>query len=204
MKIRVNLYHPEFHPKLRLLSLHIVIACWIFTAVFCSLLYFYLASEQDNLKTEFTQIERHKLQQETLIKELQKAVDNQEVDPLLLQQIEQLQQLLTLKKRVLNELSGQANIESHGFSKLMLDLAEHNPSGLWLTHVNLNGINVLMEGATNDSALVPKWLNSLGKTDYFSGQEFANTHLYLDSEEQLNFTISTGKEPNVEKDSNNE
>lgn len=204
MKNRVNLYHPEFHPKLRLLSLHIVIACWVFSLFVCGFLYFYVASEQENLKTKFTQIVGHKQQQEILIKELQSAVDNLEVDPLLLQQVEKQQQLMGLKKRVLNELSGPQRLNSTGFAKLMLDLANHNHNGLWLTHINLEGRNVVMEGATTDSALVPKWLSTLGKTDYFRGQEFANTRLYLDSEKQLNFIISTGKESNLEKDSNSD
>jgi Tfp pilus assembly protein PilN len=204
MKNRVNLYHPEFHPKLRLLSLHIVIASWIFTALFCGLLYFYLTSEQQDFKTELAKTETHKQQQEILAKELQNAVDNLEVDPLLLQQVEKNQQLISLKKRVLNELAGQEQLKSNGFSNLMIDLASHNQSGLWLTHINLNGASVVMEGAATDSSLVPKWLSSLGQTDYFSGQEFADTRLYRDAEKQLNFIISTGKAPKVETGSNNE
>jgi len=204
MKYRVNLYHPEFHPQLRLLTLHIVMGSWIFAALFCGLLYFYLAAEQQNITSKITKIERHKQQQEILVKELQSAVDNLKVDPKLLQQVEKNQQLMSLKKRVLNELAGQEQLKSSGYSNLMIDLASHHQSGLWLTHINLNGISVVMEGAATDSALVPKWLSSLGQTDYFSGQEFADTRLYRDSEKQLNFIISTGKDPKVEKGSNNE
>ncbi|WP_339720792.1 PilN domain-containing protein [uncultured Paraglaciecola sp.] len=204
MKNRINLYLPEFHPKLRLLSLHLVIATWVLTAIFCGLLYFYLASGLQNLQSDVDKIKGDKQQQEILVKELQNAVDNLKVDPALLQQVEKNQQLVNLKKRVLNELAGQEQLKSNGFSNLMLDLASHNQTGLWLTHINLNGVSVVMEGAATDSALVPKWLSSLGQTDYFSGQEFAETRLYRDSEKQLNFIISTGKESKVEKGSNNE
>jgi hypothetical protein len=68
----------------------------------------------------------------------------------------------------------------------------------------LNGMSVVMEGAATDSSIVPRWLSSLGQTDYFRGQEFSNTRLYRDSEQQLNFVISTSTEPTLEKDSNNE
>jgi Tfp pilus assembly protein PilN len=204
MKNRVNLYHPEFHPKLRLLSLHIVIASWFFAVLFCGVLYFYFAVEQQNFKAEIAKLEQNKQQQEILVKELQNAVDSLEVDPKLLQQVEKNQQLISLKKRVLHELAGQEQLKSSGYSNLMVDLASHNQSGLWLTHINLNGISVVMEGAATDSSLIPKWLSSLGQTAYFSGQEFADTRLYRDSEQQLNFVISTGKEPKVEKGSNNE
>jgi Tfp pilus assembly protein PilN len=204
MKNRVNLYHSEFHPTLRLLSLHIVIASWIFTALFCGLLYFYLATEQQNVTSKIAKIERHKQQQAMFLKELQSAVDNLKVDPILLQQVEKNQQLLSLKKRVLNELAGQVQLKSSGYSNLMVELASNHQSGLWLTHINLNGISVVMEGVATDSSLVPKWLSSLGNTDYFSGQEFADTRLYRDSDKQLNFIISTGKDPKVETGTNNE
>jgi Tfp pilus assembly protein PilN len=204
MKSIVNLYHPEFHPKLRLLTLSMVITSWVFAALFCSLLYFYVESKQQNFKSEISRIEQNKQQQQLLVKELQSAINNQKVDPELFKQVEKHQHVVNLKKRVLDKLSGQEKLKSQSFSKLMIDLANHHQSGLWLTHINLNGMHVLMEGAATDSAIVPKWLSSLGQTDYFRGQEFADTRLYRDSGQQLNFIISTGKELTIENGSNNE
>jgi Tfp pilus assembly protein PilN len=204
MKNIVNLYHPEFHPKLHLLTLSTVLMSWVFTALFCSLLYFYVASKQQNFKAEISKIEQNKQQQQILVNELQSAINNQKVDPELFKQVERNQQAINLKKRVLDKLSGQEKLKSNSFSKLMIDLANHHQSGLWLTHINLNGINVLMEGAATDSAIVPKWLISLGQTDYFRGQEFSDTRLYRDSDQQLNFVISTGKELTIKNGSNNE
>lgn len=204
MKNRINLYHPEFHPKLRLLSLNIVIATWVFTAILCGLLYFYFASEQQNFQTELGILERDKQQQQILATELQIAVDSLKIDPVLLQKVENNQQLVNLKKRVLDELSGREQLTTQGYSNLMIDLASHNQTGLWLTHINLNGAKVEMQGATTDSALVPKWLSSLGQTDYFNGQEFADTRLYLDSDRQLKFIISSGNESDQEVGASND
>ncbi|GAC18577.1 hypothetical protein GARC_1605 [Paraglaciecola arctica BSs20135] len=176
----------------------------MFAVLFCSLLYFYLAAEQQNIQSKIAKIEQNKQQQGVLLEELQNAVDSLEVDPELLKQAETIQQRISLKKRVLNEVVGQEQLKANGYSNLMIDLASHNQNGLWLTHINLNGISVIIEGAATDSSLIPKWLSSLGQTDYFSGQEFADTRLYRDSEQQLNFVISTGKELKIEKDSNNE
>jgi Tfp pilus assembly protein PilN len=163
-------------------------------ALCCAVLYFYESSKQQDLKSEIAEIEQSKQQQKILGDELQNAVDNQKVDPKLLEQVEMKQQLISLKKRVLNKLSGQEGLKSNGFANLMVDLASHNQDGLWLTHISLNGMSVVMEGAAINSALVPKWLSSLGQTDYFKGQEFADTKLYRDADQQLNFVISTGKE----------
>ena len=118
--------------------------------------------------------------------------------------MQKILQNIDIEKRVLNKLSGHDKLKSNSFSTLMIDLASHNQSGLWLTHINLDGMSVLIEGAATDSAIVPKWLSSLGQTDYFRGQEFADTRLYRDSEQQLNFIISTGKEPTKKEGVDNE
>lgn len=204
MKNRVNLYHPEFRPTLRVLSLSIVLTTWAFATIFCGLVYVYLTSEQQNLLSEIAHMEHNKQQNKILVEELQNAVDNLKVDPKLLKQVETDQQLISIKKHILNELSGQEQLKSKGYSDLMKDLAQYSQVGLWLTHINLDGMSVVIRGAATDSAIVPKWLSSLGQTDYFSGQEFANTRLYRDSEQQLNFVISTSKEHSIEKGSNNE
>lgn len=204
MKHIVNFYHPEFHPQLRLLTLTSVIMSWVFAAFICSFFYFYVLSEQQNIRSEISTLEQKHQQQKILVKELRSAIDNQKVDPILFEQVEKNQRIISLKKRVLNKLTSQEAVRTHGFSKLMIDLANHNQSGLWLTHINLNGMSVVMEGAATDSAVVPRWLSSLGQTDYFRGQEFSKTRLYRNSKQQLNFVISTGKEPSLAKDSNND
>lgn len=204
MKNRVNLYHLEFHPKLRLLTLSIVIVSWVLMALLCVLSQMYMTAEQQNFKSVISRVEVNKQQQKTLVKELKKSVDDQKIDPILNKQVETNQRLLILKKRVLNELDGQEVLKSIGFSKLMIDLANNSQSGMWLTHINLNGTSVIIEGAATDSAAIPKWLSSLGQTDYFRGQNFSETRLYRDSEQQLNFFISTGKELLIDKGPNDE
>jgi Tfp pilus assembly protein PilN len=204
MKNRVNLYHPNFHPKLQLLTLSSVIVSWVFVATFCSFLYFYIAAEQQNFESKITHLEQSKRQQKKLVNELNNALDNIKVDPNLLKIVEKKQQIIRLKERVLNELAGQENLKSGGFSTLMLDLAGHSLNGLWLTHIDLNGMSITIKGATTDSAFMPKWLSSLGQTEYFKGQNFSDTRLYRDSEEQLNFVISTNKEPAIKRGSNND
>ena len=109
MKNRVNLYHPEFHPKLRLLTLTLVVLSWVFTALIFGSLHFYLASEQQGFKSKIAKIEQNKQQQTILLNELKSAVDNIKIDPKLLKQVQKKQQLIALKKRVLNELAGSSS-----------------------------------------------------------------------------------------------
>lgn len=204
MKNRVNLYHPQFHPKLRLLSLSIALSLWVLVFITCLMTYFYLSYQQQQIQVELDQAQQNKQQQVVLITELQSALDNVKVDAKLLVQVEDNQHILSHKKRVLKELSGQEKYKSNGFSKLMAELAKHHQTGLWLTHINLDGVNVMVEGAANESSIIPKWVNSLGQTEYFKGQEFANTRLYRDSNQQLNFVITTGKQTAAEEGVTNE
>jgi Tfp pilus assembly protein PilN len=204
MKNRVNLYHASIQPKLQLLTLSSVIVIWLVATLLCSFLYFYMVSEQQKLQSEVTLLEGNKRQQKTLLNELKNAVENLKIDLSLVGKVEEKQKLIGLKQRVLNELAGQEDLKAVGFSKLMLDLASHSQGELWLTRINLNGNSVVIEGAATDSSTVPKWLGLLGKTDYFRGQEFSDTRLYRDSEQQLNFVISTGEKLTIRKGTNND
>lgn len=194
MKNRVNLYHPRFHPKLRLLSLSIMLMLWALAFIICLTTYFYLSYQQQRAQADFDKAEQNKQQQVLLLNELQFALDNIKLDAKLLKQVEVNQQTLRHKKSVLSELSGQEKLKSNGFSQLMTDLATNHQTGLWLTHINIDGVNVMVEGAANESSIIPKWVNSLGQTAFFKGQEFANTRLYRDTDQQLNFVITSGKE----------
>ncbi len=204
MKNRVNLYHASIQPKLQLLTLSSVIVIWLVVTLLCSFLYFYMTSEQQKLQSEVAVLVGNKQQQKILVSELKSALENIKIDLGLVEKVEEKQKLIRLKQRVLNELAGQEDLKSIGFSKLMIDLANHSQRELWLTRINLNGTSVVMEGAATDSFIVPKWLGLLGKTDYFKGQEFSNTRLYRDSEQQLNFVISTGEQLTINKGSNND
>jgi len=204
MKNRVNLYHPEFQPKLRLLTLSLAIGSWILAAFVCFGVYAYLSSQHQQLELEITRSEQDKKQQSRLIEELQNAVDSIKVDNNLLEEVDKNQRLINHKKRVLQELSGEEGLKSNGFSQLMLSLARHHQTGLWLTHINLDGTKVIIEGAANESSTIPKWVNTLSQTKYFRGQEFADTRLYRDTGQQLNFVLATGSQPEAEKGQINE
>lgn len=200
MKNRVNFYQAEYHPKLRLLSLSLVIVCWALTLIFSLSAYFYFDTKQQQTKTEIAGFEQKKQQQLLLIEELQSALEQKKPDPQLLNQVEQNQKLISLKKRILNELNGQKTTQSSGFSRLMLDLAEHHQLGLWLTHITLDGANVTIQGSATESAAIPQWVNVLAKTDYFKGQEFANTRLFRDDNQQLHFVLATNQTPSEESE----
>lgn len=193
MKTSVNLYSAEFQPSLRLMSLSLVILLCLISALLISSLYLYDLTQEQQQQQTLNDIEQQKKQQTMLLKTLQADLVNLKKDPALLQQIDNQQATLALKKRVLQTLLGQEDLKSNGFSALMSELANNHPKGLWLTHIGLNGTEVILEGAASQSSVIPQWVDSLGETQYFKGQEFSETRLYRNAEQQLMFVISTAK-----------
>ena len=191
MKTKVNLYAIEFHPKLRLLSLQITLVVCAVMLLLCVAYWFYGFAQQQSLTTELEFSQLQKSQHAGVVTALQTELATLKKDPQLLLDVEQNLQILALKKRVLEEIQGQEELKSSGFAQLMVELADKHQSGLWLTYIGLDGRQVRLEGTTLESSLVPKWLNNLGATAYFKGQEFAETRLFRNTEQQLNFVIAS-------------
>jgi Tfp pilus assembly protein PilN len=194
MKHQVNLYVPKLHPKLRLLTFSLVLFLWCFVLGFVLLLNFYFASEQQTLQKEFGQLNSHNNQQRALVNSLQAELENLKADPQLMSQVAKKQQMVSLKKRVHNELVGQEKRKTTGFANLMLDLAENHQTDLWLTRLYLNDQSVTIEGATSKSASIPVWVNKLGNSQFLKGQQFSETRIYRDEDQQqLHFVLTTGE-----------
>ena len=191
MKHRINLYTAEMQPQLQILSLTVALTAWSICALFLFIVYFFQFNQNEQLQGEFAELSSQKKQQSQLVKNLLEELDKRQNDQTLLDEIEQDQIVLRLKRRVMNEIVGQENLKSNGFSQLMLDLAGNHESGLWLTRINLNEHKTIIEGAALETSSIPKWVNSLGLSDYFKGQEFAATRLYRDDKQQLFFILAS-------------
>ena len=191
MKTKVNLYSPELQPKLRLLTLQVTLVDCTLVLLLFSGFWLYAFIEHQSLSADASLSEQQKNQHLNIVRGLQTELANVKKDPQLLIKVEQNLQILALKERVLKELQGQEDLKNNGFARLMLELADNHQSGLWLSHISLDGRKVQLEGGAIESSLIPKWLNNLGATAYFKGQEFSDTRLFRNEQEELNFIISS-------------
>ena len=191
MKYKVNLYSAEFQPKLRLITLPLVCSAWLMSLVIFGAWYVFALNQQQQLDTQLAELEQNKKQQAQVLRSLQTELANVGKDPRLQAELDQQARALQARQAVLAQLQGMEDLKARGFASLMLELAEQHQVGLWLTHIQLDGKQVVLEGATNESALVPRWLAGLSKTAYFQGQEFTQTQLYRDPDQVLNFVISS-------------
>ena len=204
MKTQVNLYTDEFHPKLRLLSLPIVLVLWSILLIAFVGIYGYVSTKQQNLRTHLGQLNKNNANQETLLNSLISQMNNVTAEQKLLDEVTTKQQQVSLKKRVYSELAGQEQIKSTGFADLMQDLAEYHHVDIWLKRIYLNHHHVTIEGGTSQSISIPKWLQKLGQGNFFKGQEFTTTRIYRYQDEQLNFVLSTTESSMLPRASNDE
>lgn len=191
MKTQVDLYTSEFQPTLRLLSLPIVLVIWTLLLIVFTSLYGYLSVSEQNLQQQLEQLDKNNSNQQTLLNSLIAEISNVSADQKLLDQVNNKQLQVNLKKRVYAELTGKEQTKSAGFAQLMVDLAEYHHRDVWLKRIYLNEQNVSIEGGASQSVSIPVWVNKLSQSDFFKGQEFSTTRIYRDDEQQLNFVLAT-------------
>ncbi|MDU0353130.1 PilN domain-containing protein [Paraglaciecola aquimarina] len=204
MKHSINLYSAKLQPQLRLLSLPFVLISWgLVLAIFLAIDGYLVFSDQ-KLATDLQRLENERTQKSALLSSLQLELENVAEDPKLVEEVAKKQQTARVKNRVYKELAGQASEKSSGFAKLMVDLAENYHSELWLTSIYFDRQSVRIEGAADNSAVIPIWVNNLGRSKYFKGQEFSDTRIYRDDGQQLNFVLSSDNSKNTAQVTNYE
>lgn len=82
---------------------------------------------------------------------------------------------------------------SQGFVAPLQALAERHPEGLWLTRIALRqgGTAMRLEGLSQDQELLPRYLQSLGRSATFEGRQFAQFNLQRDAAGLLRFSLGS-------------
>ncbi|MGH8353767.1 MAG: PilN domain-containing protein [Pseudomonas sp.] len=80
-----------------------------------------------------------------------------------------------------------------GFVAPLQALAEQHPEGLWLTRIALHqgGTSMRLEGLSQDQELLPRYLQSLGRSETFQGRQFAQFKLQRDAAGLLRFSLGS-------------
>ena len=120
MKTKVNLYSAEFQPTLRLLSVGILLSSWLLLVVVLLTFWAVKLNQQQTLTDQLNKLNQQNEEQSTLVATLQTGLANRQSDPLLLQEVNKKVSDLAVKNQVMQELQGQEDLKSNGFSALML------------------------------------------------------------------------------------
>jgi Tfp pilus assembly protein PilN len=190
MKTQVNLYSPKLHPRLRLLTLAVVSIIWLIFLLLGLGLYAYVEYQNSQQQGMLTNIQQQNARQSEVVASLETDLANFKADPILVNQVNQKQQQVLGKERVLKELAGQSHTEKSGFALLMYELASQHHKDIGLQHVMVDQRNIVIKGVAERASSVPVWMNQLTNTQFFAGKTFNQTNI-TKTEQQLTFTLSS-------------
>lgn len=114
-------------------------------------------------------------------------------DPQLDEQIAQLTAERDRKAQALAALASREVATTTGFSPQFIGLARQRLSGLWLTHIELAGSHVTLQGVALADELIPRYVRRLGSEEIFAGTSFQQALLERDGADgaALRFELRT-------------
>lgn len=160
---QINLYLPEFRPSrefiraIRVLQLAVVVILVMVVMTATN----YLKTR--NLKADLQLAQTQLSEQVAITSQLQRDLASRASDPALVEELADREQGLAESKEMLQFLRGTNLGNITGFSEYIKDLSRASFDGLWLTQFNLlnGGQNVYLKGITQQSAMVPDFVNRL-------------------------------------------
>lgn len=176
------------------MSLPLVLAVWLVLGLIVASVYGYFGTKQSQLERDVTRLQQLHKQQSEILTSLTTELNTRVTDPKLFVEIDNRQQILSLKQRVHAELVGKERGEQTGFAKLMIDFATYHHKDIWLKRIYFNEDHVVIEGGASLSASIPQWLNTLNKSQAFQGLAFSKTHIHRDNNQQFHFVLAANEQ----------
>ena len=191
MKQRINLYQPSLQPVQHRYALAGLVRNCVIIVVLFALgvggLQFQLQQQQRQLAS-MNQAVQQKTEELT---NLQQALDNRQPEQSLVLQVEQLNTEISQKQQLLQYLTTDQQASRPAFAAVMQQLSEQDLPQFWLRSFRLGKQGIEFDGVTRDAALVPRWLQQLGQSAYFSGQHFSSVGLQPLQQDYLQFHVSS-------------
>lgn len=190
-KTRVNLYLPSMRPIKEKLPLSLMVSSWVMGLALASLVTLYLHLEHVELASQVKQstIELDVSQKE--LTQLEARHADYKPSPQLMTKLDRLSQELNGKRFLSQHLKGKAAPLEQQYSEVMLDLGRLHNDNLWVTKMRFDEQGVFLKGFALDALAVPKWLNGLQESAFFSGKSFALMNLKNEKQDLIEFEINT-------------
>lgn len=132
-------------------------------------------------------------QAEEALAEAQRSFREPQPDPRLPQRLAALEASNRQLLQLTEHLQMLLRERSIGFSPALDALAERHVRGVWLNTIRIEqgGGQLLLEGFGQTPALLPGYLDSLGRSPAFAGRQFARFDLDRDEAGTLRFRLSS-------------
>lgn len=192
MKSRVNLYLPEYQPKLELLTLGALL--FLFAALLAIIIATRVALNIQGANTEqqLSRLESEALQQTEFVGVLTSQLEQRKEDPRLLLIFEDLQKAFKDKERLKQALKKREALKTTSFSLMLRELSQQHDEGLWLTRISVDEESMVFDGEVIEPQAVPQWVGRLGQTDYFSGKSFDQARVFR-TDSAMFFSLETSR-----------
>ena len=192
MKSRVNLYLPEYQPKLDLFTFNTLLLAFVVLMIFMIIVRVSLNIGGASTEQRLAMLESELQQQTDLVTELTAQLQKRQEDPQLLAVFAGLQLSLRDKERVKEALNDREMLKSASFALMLRELSQQHRENLWLTGIKVDEHSMVFDGEVNTPEAVPQWVGRLGATQYFSGKSFDQARLFRE-DNVLYFSLATSR-----------
>lgn len=194
---QVNLYQAQFKPKQVILPAHQMLLIALIPIIILVIFSSYFSYKQQlSLSLLQTQQHQQQLSQKQLFT-LQQQLDARKENPLLVAELNDIQQQLTIKQNLVARLSNQSFGNQQGFSTMLTALSKQHIDKLWLTQFSLldSGQFIALQGSAFSSQLIPEYIDNLAKSEQFHGKNFSVFQLEQSSDSPyFHFKLHTSKD----------
>ncbi len=173
------------------LPLSMIIGSWVGGLVLMSLMFLYQHSAYTELSETLNQSSLELKVSKTALTQLETRHADYKPSPQLMTKLDRLSQELNGKRFLSQHLKGNAVPQEKKYSQVMLDLGRLHSNELWVTKMRFDEEGVFLKGFALDALAVPKWLNGLQQSPYFSGKSFALMNLKNEKQNLITFEINT-------------
>lgn len=191
MKQRINLYQPGLQPQPQHYALagllRAVGGCVLIMVTGIAVLQYQLQQQQQQLSTITSAVDL----KTTELGNLQQALDNRQPEQALQLQASQLSEDIAQKQHLLQYLTADQQASRPRFAAVLQHLSAEDLPQFWLNSFRFGQRGIRFQGVTGDAALVPVWLQQLGQSPYFSGQQFSSVALQPLTAPYLQFEVSS-------------
>ncbi|GGO71349.1 PilN domain-containing protein [Bowmanella pacifica] len=189
MKFSVNLYSEEMRPRYVLLTLPFMLLVWALVVILLLLGWGYAERQLAYWQVVEQQAGQRLQHQRTQIASQQQLLAREPSEELARRVVGLQEQVDTLKQ--IQNLLQQKDSGAPGYATFMLELAKYHEDGIWLNQIQVRGTQMYLQGGVQQSEALPAWLDRLSQSPYFQGKEFSNVTLTRDTQDNLQFVLSS-------------
>lgn len=192
MKLRVNLYVQSLQPVKEKISLKLLVGSTFGLCAVLMAMGLIMNTQADSKQAELAVLQQQVKAQEQQLAQLQATVGNRQPSAELVRQRADLSQIIRQKQKLLQFVQGEQLKTSVKYSPVFKYLASIDPEGFWLDGFSLNASSSQFSGYVTEPELLPKWLNQLSGTAFFTGHTFSQFEIkQVENTEALAFKVTS-------------